>query len=96
MKTYKDRQTGPTHAWLLSQIEAFMDLNDMSPDGGTFGWYVKRDSSLVTRLRDGKEVSTGTLDEILAFMKDPVTVTRNGEPKALNLKPLNVKRRILQ
>ena len=95
MKQRKERTTGPTVAWLLTQIDAFLDLNDMPGDGCLFGWYAMRDSSLVSRLREGKDVTTSKLDDILAFMQNPSTVTRSVEPKTLNLKPLNIKRRTL-
>ena len=90
MRTKTDRKTGPTVEWLLARIEEFLTLNAMDNDGCAFGWYVSQDRSLVTRLRDGGDVTTTKMDDILAFMQNPVTVTRNGELKPLDLKPLTI------
>jgi hypothetical protein len=85
--------------WLLEHIEEFLTINDMDNDGCAFGWYVMQDRNLVTRLRDGKDISLRIFEDVLAFMQKPVTViprgNRKGELKPLNLKPLNIKRRTL-
>lgn len=77
--------------WLLKQIEAFMDLNDMDVDGASFGWQSVKDCYLVTRLRDGGDIRTANMEKVLAFLQNPVSY--NG--KTLNLKPITVKRRMM-
>jgi hypothetical protein len=83
--------------WLLEQIEEFLTINDMDNDGNQFGWYVMHDKDLVTRLRDGKDVSVRIMEASLSFMQNPVTViprgNRKGETRLLPLKPLVIKRR---
>lgn len=85
--------------WLLEHIEEFLSINDMDNDGNSFGWYVMNDRNLVTRLRDGKDISLRIMEDILAFMQNPVTViprgSRKGETKPLDLKSINIKRRMI-
>ena len=81
----------PINTWLVDLIDEFLTINAMENDGCVFGWYIMRDRSLVTRLRDGGDVTTRKLETILAFMQNPIMF--NG--KKLNLKPLNIKRRLL-
>ena len=89
----------PLTAWLLANILEFMDLNGMEGDGCMFGWYVMHDRNLVSRLQDGKDISVRILEACLSFMQNPVTVIhsgdRKGELKPLQLKPLNIKRRMI-
>lgn len=91
MKAEKEQQTETIASWLLCHIEAFMDLNDMEPDGTSFGWASVKDCSLVTRLRDGGDVRLSNMEKILSFMQHPVSQTG----KNLNLKPITIKRRNL-
>lgn len=91
--------TPPLSEWLLEHIEEFLTLNDMDNDGCAFGWYVMADRNLVTRLRDGKDISVRIFEDVLAFMQKPVTViprgNRKGELKPLDLKPITIKRRMI-
>lgn len=90
MRTKEDRQTGPTIEWLLSKIDAFMDINhDQAIDDVSFGWYADKDRTLVPRLRLGGDVTTSKMDKIITFMQNPVTSKRSG----LTLKPITIKRR---
>lgn len=86
MKTQATYKTGQTVEWLLEQIEEFLTINYMQNDGYMFGWHATKDGSLVTRLRDGGDVTTKKMDHLLAFMQNP--------DKA-NLKPLTIKGRKL-
>lgn len=74
-------------------------MNDMENDGCAFGWYVMHDCYLVTRLRDGKDISLRIMEAALSFMQNPVTViprgNRKGELKPLPLKPIVIKRRMI-
>lgn len=89
----------PLTEWLLEQIEEFLTINDMDNDGAQFGWLVMHDWKLVTRLRDGKDISVRIFEDVLAFMQKPVTViprgNRKGELKPLDLKPITIKRRMI-
>lgn len=96
MKIFKP----PLIDWLLEQIELFLDLNDMEPDGCQFGYYIMNDRTLVSRIRDGGDVTTKNMECILTFMQTPATVihrgNRKGELKPLtHLKPLNIQRRTI-
>jgi len=81
----------PLTDWLMDLIEQFLTINVMENDGCVFGWYIMRDRSLVTRLREGGDLTTRKLETILSFMQNPIMY--NG--KKLDLKPLNIKRREL-
>lgn len=88
MRKNLDKEQGSTAQWLLGVIDQFLDHNDMAPDGCTFGWYVAQDRMLVQRLRDGGDVTLTRMDDILAFMQDPVT-------KRGNLKPMQIRKKEL-
>lgn len=91
MRVSDNRTQGPTAQWLLAQIERFLTINRMENDGNLFGWYVSQDRSLVTRLRDGGDVTTTRMDDILAFLQYPVTKTRDGVLKELDLRPIKIR-----
>lgn len=95
-----DAKQGPTVLWLLEQIEEFLSVNDMENDGNTFGWLVSKDRTLVTRLRDGGDISITKMDDVIAFMRCPDRVyrteTREGLVVKKTLKPLTIKPRSLQ
>ena len=55
----------PINTWLVDLIDEFLTINAMENDGCVFGWYIMRDRSLVTRLRDGGDVTTRKLETIL-------------------------------
>lgn len=67
----KTKQAKPTSSreWLLKRIEAY--LVQAQIDAETFGWVAVRDSSLVGRLRAGKDVTTRKMDAIIAYMAKP-------------------------
>ena len=99
MRVKEERIQGPTTVWLLEQIEEFLTVNQMDNDGCLFGWVLSKDRSLVTRLRDGGDVTVSKMDEILAFLENPVRVVqtgaRSGSITKLELQPINIKRREL-
>lgn len=94
MRTKENRIQGPTAVWLLSEIEMFLTLNNLDNDGCLFGWHLSKDRSLVQRLRDGGDVTTSKMDEILAFMQNPVKIiqtgSRRGKIEQIRLRPLIV------
>lgn len=94
-----DAKQGPTTLWLLGLIEEFLTINDMENDGNSFGWLVSEDRTLVTRLRDGGDISITKMDDALAFMRSPVSVYRTKTSEGLvitkTLKPLTFKQKEL-
>lgn len=68
----KTKETKPksTREWLLLQVEAFLK-NNPHIDPESFGWRSVKDSSLVDRLRAGKDVTTRKLDMLIAYMANP-------------------------
>lgn len=68
-----------------------MDLNDMRPDGSSFGWQSIKDCSLVGRLRDGRDIRISSMERILAFLQNPVSYS--GEK--LDLKPISIRKKEL-
>lgn len=85
MRVKQDRVQGPTAKWLLEVIEEFLTVNSLDNDGCSFGWMMSKDRTIVQRLRDGGDVTTSKMDEILAFIQcppsslEPITI----EPKEL-------------
>lgn len=92
-----DNKQGKTILWLLEQIEEFLTLNDMANDGNTFGWLVSKDATLVQRLRDGGDISTSKMDDVIAFMQRPDNVYRTQTAEGTQVKkiltPLTMKPR---
>lgn len=96
MKNTAPTKSVTTIEWLLGEIDRFLTINAMENDGCVFGWYVMRDRSLVSRLREGGDVTTRKLEAILEFMQNPVTKDhRSGKTKRLDLQPLTITRREL-
>jgi hypothetical protein len=95
MRVKENRVQGPTAIWLLEQIEEFLTINELDNDGCLFGWHLSKDRSLVERLRDGGDVTTSKMDEILAFLQGPVKViktgSRHGDIREIHLRPLKIK-----
>lgn len=95
MRVKQDRVQGPTAQWLLEVIEEFLTVNELDNDGCLFGWVLSKDRTLVQRLRDGGDVTTSKMDEILAFVQNPVSFAQTGVRKGLvrniPLKPIIVK-----
>jgi hypothetical protein len=53
---------------LLTEIESFLARHEMAAT--TFGLYAARNTRLVTRLRDGGDVTTATADQIRSFIRE--------------------------
>lgn len=84
MRVKQDRVQGQTAQWLLEVIEVFLTVNNLDNDGCSFGWVLSKDRTLVQRLRDGGDVTTSKMDEILAYMQDPGMVNK------VPLKPITI------
>src|SRR5919198_926503 len=72
---------------ILGEIREFCRQTQTAES--TFGRLVVNDGKLVSRLRDGARITTGTLDKVRAYLAEhrPEAITRD-EPAAL-LKPVN-------
>lgn len=70
MAKKKEIKPKSTREWLLLQVEAYLVKNP-AVDAESFGWRSVRDSSLVSRLREGKDVTTRKLDALIAYMANP-------------------------
>jgi hypothetical protein len=53
---------------LLADIERFLEQWAMTPS--RFGQLAMNDAKFVSRLREGKDVRTGTADRVREFMRD--------------------------
>ena len=63
----KEKPTYGTRDRLMALIEEYLIINPhMSAEG--FGWATIKDASLVARLREGKDITTRKLDDILFFI----------------------------
>lgn len=59
-----------TRGKLLELIEKHLAANPhITPEG--FGWAAIKDSFLVTRLRNGGDITTGKLDAIIKYLSNP-------------------------
>ncbi len=70
MAKTKEKKPSSTREWLLQQVEAHLARNP-GLDPESFGWRSVKDSSLVDRLRAGKDVTTRKLDALIAYMANP-------------------------
>lgn len=71
VKIPEKKKYASTREALLDRIEVFLGKNPHCSET-LFGWYAVQDSSLVARLRDGKDVTTAKLDAILKFIANPI------------------------
>lgn len=56
-----------TKACLLIAIDEYLGARPEITEE-SFGWFAVQDSTLISRLRSGKDVTTRKLDKILAFI----------------------------
>jgi hypothetical protein len=86
----EERQNGPaatTSDQILSEIRDYCRATQTAES--TFGRLVVNDGKLVSRLRDGAKITTGTLDKVRAYLAEhrPALAAQD-EPSAI-LKPIN-------
>jgi hypothetical protein len=95
MAYLQEPQFDTTRAWLLHNIHRFLDANLAHGwlDGEAFGWAACRDSGLWERLESGGDVRTSKMDDILAFIQNPVPPKK--WDKAV-LTPIKLTRRIYE
>lgn len=95
MPARKQDNQGPTAKWLIEQIDKFLTVNPvLENDGCVLGYHIGKDRSLIERLRNGGDVFTSRMDEIIAFLTrhDNVIVTRSegGSEKNVTLTPITI------
>jgi hypothetical protein len=67
-KPHQEPIPNSTVSRLLREIDRFIKDTDISES--RIGREVMGDTSLVYRLRHGRDIYTGTVDEIIGYMKD--------------------------
>ena len=73
-------QTNATADQVLGEIRDYCRATRTAES--TFGRRVVNDGKLVSRLRDGARITTGTLDKVRAYLSE-----HHGEPPALRTAP---------
>ena len=78
----------PTAEQILSEIRDYCRQTQTAES--TFGRLVVNDGKLVSRLRDGARITTGTLDKVRAYLAEhrPASTAAAGQPSPV-AKPLN-------
>src|SRR5262249_27656569 len=67
LEEHQGRASG-TSEEILGEIREFCRATQ--PAGSTFGRLVVNDGKLVSRLRDGAKITTGTLDKVRAYLSE--------------------------
>src|SRR5436305_10837733 len=80
--------SGATAEQILGEIRDF--CRETQTAESTFGRLVVNDGKLVSRLRDGARITTGTLDKVRAYLAEhrPASTAAAGQPSPV-AKPLN-------
>lgn len=93
MTSDEQQQFSTTREWLINEIGRFIKLNEQHGwvDAESFGWMACGDNSLCHRLLEGGDVRTAKMDQILAFMKNPVPPPKW---KRYILTPITLTRRV--
>ena len=73
-------KSGPTAEQILGEIRDYCRQTQTAES--TFGRLVVNDGKLVSRLRDGARITTGTLDKVRAYLNEhrPAPSNVNGSP----------------
>src|SRR6476659_8883533 len=81
-------KSGPTAEQILGEIRDY--CRETRTAESTFGRLVVNDGKLVSRLRDGAKITTGTLDKVRAYLSEHRTASpaAQSEPSPM-IKPLN-------
>src|SRR5580693_9476505 len=72
---------------ILGEIRDFCRATQTAES--TFGRLVVNDGKLVSRLRDGAKITTGTLDKVRAYLSEHRPAPGNGNGAATATKPAN-------
>ena len=73
-------KSGPTAEQILGEIRDYCRQTQTAES--TFGRLVVNDGKLVSRLRDGARITTGTLDKVRAYLAEhaPASTAAAGQP----------------
>src|SRR5215470_20140473 len=84
----EERQPTATADQILGEIREFCRATQTAES--TFGRLVVNDGKLVSRLRDGAKITTGTLDKVRAYLAEhrPTMPDAHDEPRA-HIGPVN-------
>src|SRR3954468_7199553 len=76
----EERQPTATAEQILGEIREFCRATQTAES--TFGRIVVNDGKLVSRLRDGARITTGTLDKVRAYLAEhlPASGAATGQP----------------
>src|SRR5438270_12345634 len=72
---------------ILGEIREFCRATQTAES--TFGRLVVNDGKLVSRLRDGAKITTGTLDKVRAYLSEHRPAPASGNGAAVSVKPAN-------
>src|SRR5437660_4038618 len=78
--------SGATAEQILGEIRDY--CRETRTAESTFGRLVVNDGKLVSRLRDGARITTGTLDKVRAYLAEHQPASAAGQPSPI-AKPLN-------
>ena len=82
------KSPGGTSEEILGEIREFCRATQTAES--TFGRLVVNDGKLVSRLRDGAKITTGTLDKVRAYLREHRPQSSNGHGAAIAVaKPVN-------
>src|SRR3954451_15919111 len=82
----EERQPTATAEQILGEIRDFCRATQTAES--TFGRLVVNDGKLVSRLRDGAKITTGTLDKVRAYLSEHRPAPANGHGAAAVAKPV--------
>jgi hypothetical protein len=84
----QERQVTATADQILGEIREFCRATQTAES--TFGRLVVNDGKLVSRLRDGARITTGTLDKVRAYLSEHCAAAPLAQDRRLQtLKPVN-------
>jgi hypothetical protein len=76
LEAHQERPVGGTSEEILGEIREFCRATQTAES--TFGRLVVNDGKLVSRLRDGAKITTGTLDKVRAYLSEHRPLPANG------------------
>src|ERR1700742_3659915 len=87
IEEHQGRTLGGTSEEVLGGIREFCRLTQ-TPEP-PFGRLVVNDGKLLSRLRDGAKITTGTLDKVRAYLSEHWPAPGHGNGAAVAVKPAN-------
>src|SRR6266851_4445506 len=86
-RDHQAKSPGGTSEEILGEIREFCRATQTAES--TFGRLVVNDGKLVSRLRDGAKITTGTLDKVRAYLSDHRPAQAASDTPARTIKPVN-------